>query len=69
MGQYTLSEQQENDFRFSTGKSFKEWLDENLPAWADSAKINRKTALSRAVKDMNDELVQQFVETAKISNL
>jgi len=69
MSNYKLTDQEENDFRFANGKSFEAWLAESMPVWAEAAKANRKTALSRAISGMSDELVQQFVETATITTL
>lgn len=61
MASYSLTDAQEDDFKYSTGKSFKAWLDESLPAWAESAKVNRRKKLLELTPSMTDEKVKELL--------
>jgi hypothetical protein len=66
MAQYTLTDEQEEDFVFANKMNFGEYLKQSFVQWSESAKHRRKASIVEKIKDMDDEMVKKLVHTAGI---
>lgn len=66
MADYTLTDDQEDDFYFANGESFSNYIQRSFPSWTESAKSNRKEKLKRAIDGMDPLTVNKLIKESGV---